>query len=371
MTIVSAEVAAATLTCLPKMTPSRLHALFEHFGGPSVALAAVQEGRAAEAPLTAERDLPVAGSPTELARSWRADSDPRAVEARLARRRTKVWFEGSAGYPLDDDVPDRAPVLLGEGMRADALDARRVAVVGTRAATPHGLTDAYEIGAYLGAIGVTVVSGMAIGIDAAAHEGALDAGGLAVGVVATGLDIEYPRRHRALYERVRGSGIVLSEAAFGTRPERWRFPVRNRIIAALAEIVIVVEATLKGGARISAQFALEYGRTVLAVPGSRRNPAAAGTNQLIADGAQPLLEWSDLLVALGLADGSAPVLRAPERPAPGREGSALLRALGGDAAIPDQLVSRSGLAPDRVATALFELERTGWITRAQGAIWPR
>lgn len=371
MTVVSAEVAAATLTCLPKMTPSRLHALLEHFGGPSVALAAVQEGRAAEAPLTVERTLPVACSPTELARSWRAHADPRVVAARLARRRTKVWFEGRAGYPIGDDVPDRAPVLLAEGMRADALDARRVAVVGTRAATPHGLTDAYEIGAYLGAIGITVVSGMAIGIDAAAHDGALDAGGLAVGVIATGLDIEYPRRHRGLYERVRGNGVLLTEAAFGVRPERWRFPVRNRIIAALAEIVIVVEATLKGGARISAQFALEYGRTVLAVPGSRRNPAAAGTNQLIADGAQPLVEWSDLLVALGLSDGSAPVLRAPERPAPGRDGACVLRALGGDAATPDQLVGRTELPPERIAVALFELERTGWITRAQGAIWPR
>jgi len=364
-------IAAATLVSLPKMTPVRLQMLFDHFGGPRVALAAVQAGRAAEAPLTAERGTPHAVSPRELASSWRAHADPDTTAARLARRHTKVWVEGSPGYPIGDEIPDRAPVLLGEGSMASALDARRVAVVGTRAATPHGLTDAYEIGAYLGAIGVTVVSGMAIGIDAAAHEGALDAGGLAVGVVATGLDIEYPRRHRALYARVRERGVVITEAAYGTRPERWRFPVRNRIIAALAEILIVVEATLKGGARISAQFALEYGRTVLAVPGSRRNPAAAGTNQLIADGAQPLLEWSDLLVALGLSDGSAPVLKPPPRPAPGREGAALLRALGGDVATPDQLASRADLPPERVAVALFELERTGWITRHQGAIWPR
>ncbi|MEX0663859.1 MAG: DNA-processing protein DprA [Acidimicrobiia bacterium] len=371
MTEPSREVAAATLACLPKMTPGRLRALVDHFGSVRQALVAVREGRAADAELSAERGTPMMSSRIALARDWRSSVDADGMALRLARRGTFVWVDGAPDYPIDDPVPDRPSVLLAEGARPDALAARRVAIVGTRAASPHGLTDARELGAYLGAVGITVVSGMAIGIDAAAHEGALAAGGLTVGVVATGVDIEYPRRHRSLYERVRAAGIVVGEAAFGARPERWRFPVRNRIIAALAEVVVVVEATLKGGARITAQYGLEYGRTVLAVPGSRRNPAAHGTNELIADGAQPLLEWSDLLVALGLSDGSAPALRAPARPTPGSDGAALLRALGGDAATPDQLASRAALTPERVAVALFELERTGWIDRAQGAIWPR
>ncbi len=127
----------------------------------------------------------------------------------------------------------------------------RVAIVGTRAATHHGLEDARELGGFLARAGVTVVSGLAIGIDGAAHEGALDAGGLVVGVVATGLDIEYPRRHRALYKRVREAGVVVTEHGYGVPPHPPRFPFRNRIIAALADFVVVVEATATGGARIT------------------------------------------------------------------------------------------------------------------------
>ena len=134
--------------------------------------------------------------------------------------------------------PNRPPVLLGEGERPDALDAPRVAIVGTRSATPHGLADARELGAFLAGAGVTVVSGLAIGIDGAAHEGALDAGGLAIGVVATGLDVTYPRRHRALFDRVREHGLVVGEHGYGVQPSRERFPVRNRIIAALAQFVV-------------------------------------------------------------------------------------------------------------------------------------
>src|SRR5207245_8489766 len=124
-----------------------------------------------------------------------------------------------------------------------------------------------------------------------------------IGIVATGLDVVYPRRHVALYERVRRHGVLLGEHTFGVAPGRARFPVRNRIIAALADVVVVVEATLKGGSRITAERALDYGRPLLAMPGSRRNPAAAGTNALIAAGAHPLLEPSDVLLAIGLTPG--------------------------------------------------------------------
>src|SRR5262249_59566347 len=157
-----------------------------------------------------------------------------------------------------------------------------VAAVGARLGRVLGLAGARGLGACLARRGVTVVSGLAIGIDGAAHEGALDAAGGVVGVVATGLDIVYPRRHVVLFERVRAAGVLLSETGFGIGANRFRFPVRNRIIAALADVVVVVEATLRGGARITAEAALEYGRTVLAVPGSRRNPAAEGRNALLA-----------------------------------------------------------------------------------------
>jgi DNA processing protein len=148
--------------------------------------------------------------------------------------------------------------------------------------------------------------------------------------------------------------------------------VRNRIIAALADVVVVVEATIGGGARITAQYALDYGRTVLAVPGSRRNPSAAGANALIADGAHPLLDWGDVLVALGMSPAAARTrVPAPPRPSPSTDGKALLAALGGECATADELSSRTRMPPERVALAIIELERSAWIERARGAIWPR
>lgn len=285
-----------------------------------------------------------------------------------ATREPHVYRRGAAGYPIVDELPGMPEVLLAEGSAVDAFDRPRVAVVGTRAATPHGLADAREIGAVLAAAGITVVSGLAIGIDAAAHEGTLDAGGVPVGVLGTGLDVVYPRRHRSLFERVRAHGLLVSELGYGVQPRRRSFPVRNRIIAALADVVVVVEATARGGARITAERAVEYGRPVLAMPGSRRNPAAEGTNALIADGAEPLLEPGDVLLALGLTPGAR---GHDTRTRPEGDAAAVLRACGGEPATIDQVASRTALPPDRVAVAVRALERGGWMERAHGLCWPR
>jgi DNA processing protein len=307
-----------------------------------------------------------------LGRRWCDSARTTALARLLERRGTRVWIESDADYPIVDDVPDRPPVLLAEGAAIEVLGAPRVAVVGTRAATPHGTADARELGECLGGAGVTVVSGLAIGIDGAAHDGALAGGGGAIGVIATGLDVTYPRRHAVLTERVRQAGFVVTEQGFGVRPRPGLFPVRNRIIAALADVVVVVEATIGGGARITAQYALEYGRTVLAVPGSRRNPSAAGANALIADGAHPLVDWGDVLVALGMSPATTRTkVPHPPRPAPGPDGAALLAALGGECATADELSGRTGMPTSRVALAVVDLERKGWIERARGAIWPR
>ena len=249
------------------------------------------------------------------------------------------------------------------------LAAPRVAVVGTRAATPHGLADARELGAHLAESGITVVSGLAIGIDAAAHEGALEAGGVVVGVVATGLDVEYPRRHVALYRRVREAGFVLGETGFGIRPMPKRFPVRNRIIAALADVVVVVEATLRGGARITAEYGAQYGRPVFAVPGSRRNTSAEGTNALLADGAEVLLDWSDVVLALGLTP-------AARRAAPARAAAVARRSRPwsvhwrASRRRPTSWRAGRTCRPERVAMAIAELERTRWVRRDRGWVWP-
>ena len=365
------ELAAATLACLPEMTPVRLRALLDAGGGPIAALRLVDAGNAAAVLPESSRPLDAADR-RRLSSRWRAAADPDTVERVLRRRRTMVWVERTASYPIVDDVPNRPPVLLAEGFAPGVAGAPRVAIVGTRAATPHGIADARELGALLGAAGVTVISGLAIGIDAAAHEGVLAAGGGAIGVVATGLDVVYPRRHATLTERVRRAGFIVTEQAFGVGPRAGLFPVRNRIIAALADVVVVVEATIGGGARITAQYALDYGRPVLAVPGSRRNPAAAGANALIADGAHPLLEWGDVLVALGISQATARTnVPPPPRPAPGADGKELLATLGGECATPDELSSRSGMPTARVALAVVDLERKGWIERSRGAIWPR
>ncbi len=217
------------------MGPSRLRAVLDRWPNPSAALAAVKDGRACDE-LRPDALLFGPHGRHELSRRWARAAQQLDLAPELARRGTTVLLDGGDDYPISDEVPDRPAVLLLEGSAPDVLGRPRVAIVGTRSATVHGLADAQELGAFLARCGVTVVSGMAIGIDGAAHAGALDAGGGVVGVVATGLDIVYPRRHVVLFERVRAAGVLLSETGFGIGANRFRFPVRNRIIAALADI---------------------------------------------------------------------------------------------------------------------------------------
>ena len=283
-----------------------------------------------------------------------------------------TWRCGDSGFPIRDVefLPDMPRLLLGEGDRPDAFDAPRVAIVGTRAATPLGLADAREMAAFCARAGITVISGLALGIDAAAHVGALDAGGLTVGVVATGLDVVYPRRHTKLYERVRSQGLIVGENAYGTQPLPWRFPIRNRIIAALADAVVVIEATRTGGARITANYGLDYSRDVYALPGSRRNPAAAGCNELIRDGANPLLDPSDVLFAVGRGAATrAEWTRAAPPPDPDER--AVLKALAGEPATVDDIERRVDFGVERVGPALRGLERSGRVKRSRGYWWPQ
>lgn len=360
-----AEVAAAAIASLPGMTPSRLACVLARWPDPLQAARAVSEGRTGEA-LAGPEDRR-----GPLAAQWSGKLDLAGVERTLARRGTRIWVTGADDFPPEVQEPGGPAVLFVEGDHPEVVDRPRVAIVGTRAATPHGLADAHELGAHLAAHGVTVVSGMAIGIDTAAHEGALSASGCPVGVVATGLDIVYPQRNVRLFDAVRRHGVLMGENPFGTRPEPPRFPVRNRIIAALADVLVVVEATARGGARITAEWALHYGRPVLALPGSRRNDAAAGCNALLADGAQPLLDPSDILVALGMTPGSRRAWTSRGgRHSLSRDAERVLDALAGEPATTDQIVVRTGLQPAEVALVLRALEREGHITRSRGFTWP-
>ncbi|MBA2439540.1 MAG: DNA-protecting protein DprA, partial [Thermoleophilaceae bacterium] len=170
-----------------------------------------------------------------------------------------------------------------------------VALVGTRNPSPYGLEMAYDLGRGLGAAGVPVVSGLALGIDAAAHRGCVDSGGTAVAVLAGGPDVPYPRTNRRLYERVRKSGAVISELPPGQRAYRWAFPARNRIMAGLAAVTVVVEAADPSGSLITSVFAADLGRTVAAVPGRVTSRFSAGSNRLIKDGALMVTSPRDLL----------------------------------------------------------------------------
>jgi DNA processing protein len=206
-----------------------------------------------------------------------------------------------------------------------------------------------------------VVSGLAAGIDGAAHVGALAAGAARpVGVVATGLDVVYPRGHRQLWNTVAERGVLVSEVPLGTPPTRWRFPARNRLIAGLARAVVVVESAETGGSMHTVEEALQRGVPVFAVPGPIGSRTSSGTNRLLADGAIPLCDVDDVLLAID-ADRSVRGERPIEPPGPPGPAGQVLDALGWRPATLDQLVLRTALELGPVALAVDELEVAGWV----------
>lgn len=309
------EAFALALLELPGMTPARLARLLQG-RSPSAAWAAVVAGRIDLGTLSRARKGEA--SPAALARRWveaagrlRPDALLRAVEGAGIR----VLLRSDPRFPLRLVAdPGAPPVLLALGNPLAASVRPAVALVGTRSATPAGLDVAAELGRTLAAAGVVVVSGLAAGIDGAAHRGALEASGPGpVALVAGGPDVVYPAVHRRLWDQVAGAGVILSEVAPGTRPEQWRFAWRNRLIAALADVVVVVESHAGGGSFLTAEAAARRGIPVMAVPGSVRSPASAGTNALLADGCAPARDAADVLTALALADPARPRRSRAER----------------------------------------------------------
>lgn len=256
-----------------------------------------------------------------------------------------------------------------------------VALVGTRAPTRYGIGVAAQFGADLAASGVSVVSGLALGIDGAAHEGACDAGAPPIAVVAGGLDRPYPQRHARLWERVAQRGVIVSESPAGIRTEKWRFPVRNRLLAALSDVVVVVESRHHGGSRHTVDAAVTRGTPVGAVPGSIRSASSEGTNALLADGAFPVCSAGDVLVALSLAGAVVPgIERAPSR-RPARIESALraepsdeqriaYEALTQDPTPLDELVRVTAMSLPTLCGALEWLAQAG-LARDLGGWWER
>lgn len=369
---------ALALAALPGMGPARLYRLIDEHG----------PAQAWERILTGMDVRPDAAQGARTTRPWASVARSFALEAaweRCRRRRIEVTWPGDERWPLVFVEDPHPPGVLFWRGDLGAVRQPAVAVVGTRQASPEGRSIAFELGYDLARAGVTVVSGLALGIDGAAHAGALQARddfsvtgaspAETVGVAASGVDVVYPRRHADLWRRVCESGVVVSETPPGGAPASWRFPARNRIIVALARMVVVVESHTSGGSLVTVEIALSRGVEVRAVPGPVRASTSAGPNQLLCDGAAPVRHAGDVLDGLGMLDTWPPPSARPsaldcDRPPLDHGGSSLaadakavLQAVGWHPTSCGQVVDRTGLALGPVGRHLDELEALGEITR--------
>ncbi len=295
-------------------------------------------------------------------------------------RATLDWLGAAPGRRLmalgDADYPDwllqtaDPPLLLFLDGRAELLAARSLAIVGSRRPTPQGAANARAFAAALSERGWTIVSGLAAGIDAAAHEGALTGAGSTIAVVGTGIDIVYPRANRDLAARVRLQGLMVSELPLGAPPLAAHFPQRNRIIAGLTRGTLVVEAALQSGSLITARVAAEAGREVFAIPGSIHSPQSKGCHALIRQGAKLVETAQDMIDEL---EPSALRAAAPQQPEaePLADDDPVLQALGHDPTSLDALIARCGWPADRLSAHLLTLELDGRVARLPGGLYQR
>jgi DNA processing protein len=256
--------------------------------------------------------------------------------------------------------PPRTLFLRGSAS-AEVLEQAAVAIVGARACSPYGSQVARMLGRELAAAGLVIISGLARGVDGEAHRGALEADGITIAVLGCGIDRDYPAAHAELARRICERGLVVSEYEPGVEPAPWRFPARNRIIAGLAAATVIVQARERSGALITADFALEDGREVFAVPGEITSTLATGTNRLLGQGATPLTSADDVLELFGLAAS-----QRPAAPRIGANAASVVERLTESAASADELARATGLEPGPLAAALAELELAGLATEADG-----
>ncbi|GBF32649.1 rossmann fold nucleotide-binding protein Smf [Desulfocucumis palustris] len=274
---------------------------------------------------------------------------------------------GDPVYPeMLKNIFDPPPGIFIQGS-FEKSDSLSVAIVGSRKATPYGLAVAERLAAGIAPAGVTVVSGLARGVDTAAHRGALATGGRTIAVLGCGIDVIYPRENKDLKNKIAARGAVISEFPLGAQPVPWHFPVRNRIISGLSRSVVVVEAAARSGALITADIALEQGRDVMAVPGNVSSPLSVGANRLIKQGARLVDGPEDILEELGvnrLFGGS----REQKRSLPSLtvEEEAVLKMLNLEPVALDKLVEGSGLAAQQVLAALVFLELKGLARQLPG-----
>ncbi len=326
------------------------------------------------------QDLTAAAALPEAALDYLAAPDWGRVEqdlAWLARPGNHLLTWGDALYPpLLRQIARPPPLLFVHGDPA-CLGAAQIAMVGTRNPTPGGRQTARDFAAYLAGGGVVITSGLALGVDAESHRGALEAGGRTIAVMATGADRIYPSQHRDLAHAIAGGGALVTEFPPGTPPLAEYFPRRNRLISGLSLGVLVVEAAHRSGSLITARLAAEQGREVFAIPGSIHNPLARGCHALIRQGAKLVETAADILEELGplaAAGARPPDAASPEAPPPAEldeDYRRLLEQLGGEPAPVDLLVERCGLTADVVSSMLLILELQGHVVAHPGGLYSR
>lgn len=280
-------------------------------------------------------------------------------------------------YPaLLQELPDPPPLLYLHG-NPDVLQQPQLAMVGSRNPTAAGRRTAIDFARHLSAAGLVITSGLALGIDTAGHQGALDAGSATIAVMGTGLDRVYPARNRDLARRIAEVGVLVSEFPPGTPPRAENFPRRNRIISGLSLGTLVVEAAIRSGSLISARFALEQGREVFAIPGSIHNPLARGCHHLIRQGAKLVETAHDVMDELGalasaITPGAATLETAPDSsPQLSGDYAQLLESIGFENTSIDMLVQATDLTPAEVSSMLLQLEMSGYIASNPGGFYNR
>ncbi|MFA7467031.1 MAG: DNA-processing protein DprA [Desulfotomaculaceae bacterium] len=344
----------------------RFWEIINHFGDPAKAWYAPDKefGTVPGMPARYHNDI--------LNRRRNTNLDQVAAFLDSGNKKISLLFYTDEDYPEQlKNIFDPPPVLYLRGNRNSLRD-MSVALVGSRQASPYGLSVAESLARDLAAAGVGVVSGMARGIDTAAHQGAIKSGGRTVAVLGCGVDVVYPRENVKLVEEIASTGAVISEFPPGSRPEPWHFPVRNRVISGLSRLVVVVEATEKSGALITANVALEQGRDVMAVPGQITAPYSRGPNNLIKQGAAVVLSAGDIMAELGMG-----VLFTPHA----NDSSSHLKMSADEEQLNqlieyqpvsvEMLVQKTGLPAGQVLTALMFLEIKGLIKQMPGRLYAR
>lgn len=341
------------LNLLPSLTPRRRALLLQRFGGPREAWEAL-----GTSPL-----FEIFGDAAPQIFEERRKAHPEKELQKAEKAGAVILTMEEPGYPEPlRDIPDPPPVLymLGEWREEDRL---AVGIVGTRRCTSYGRLVAKKLAQELGERGVTVVSGMAPGIDAAAHEGAL-LSGRTLAVLGTGLGRPYPAGSATLMRRIAERGAVISEFPWDMEGAQWTFPRRNRLIAGLSLLVVVVEAPERSGALITADCALEQGKEVLVVPGPITSEASAGTNRLLREGAKPVTSVEDILEELGMLPLAQPL---PKRePALPPEAAQVYALLSREPLSIEEIVAQTALSHAQVSQILLELVLSGLVEELPG-----